>query len=315
MTVRPREHLYDGSHATLAEDDHHPMTQPDKDVRRTELGEFLRAQRGQLQPVEVGLPSGRGRRRTPGLRREEVAQLAGVGLTWYTWLEQGRDIPASREVVDALAHAMRMTPDQHRHLRVLADLPAPAHEPAPAGAQPRLQRLVDACAPNAACALDARLDFLAWNAAYVRVRGHDPAAMPPGRRNLVWAFFDDSLFRAQLAQWEPAARAVLSQFRAAAGQHAGDARFTELIAALAQVSTEFKHWWADYSVSDFAPTTLSIDHADVGHLALELFQLHPAEHPDVVVVIQVPATADARRRVESLLANERGDEQTGAYPP
>ena len=100
---------------------------PLRPTRRTELAAFLRACRARLAPADVGLPEGSasGRRRTPGLRREEVAQLSGVGVTWYTWLEQGRDISASIQVIDALGRALLLTPDQHRHLRELAGLPSP----------------------------------------------------------------------------------------------------------------------------------------------------------------------------------------------
>lgn len=280
------------------------MTEPNRtsDLRRTELGEFLRSQRARLQPVEVGLPHGPGRRRTPGLRREEVAQLAGVGLTWYTWLEQGRDIPASRQVIDALARALRMTPDKHRHLRVLADLPVPSPDPAPAEALPRLQRLVDALAPNVASVYDSRFDYLAWNRSYVRVRCHDPGEMPMSYRNLLWALFTDSPFRRHMVWWKPSARAMLSQFRAAAGQHGGDPRFTELVDALTEASPEFGAWWADYPVADFAPATIAIDHPSAGRIALELFQLRPVEHPDLLLVIQVPKTDDDGKRVEALLS-------------
>jgi transcriptional regulator with XRE-family HTH domain len=110
---------------------------PARPSRRTELGAFLRAQRARLTPADAGLPEGSasGRHRTPGLRREEVAQLSGVGVTWYTWLEQGRDISASVQVIDALARALMLTPDQHRHLRELAGLPPPG--PCSASSGPR----------------------------------------------------------------------------------------------------------------------------------------------------------------------------------
>src|SRR5215475_14801582 len=113
---------------------------------RTELGAFLRARRAQLRPADVGLPGGgaSGRRRTPGLRREEVAQLSGVGVTWYTWLEQGRPISASGQVIDAIGRALQLTPDEHEHLRLLAGLPALESPAQDTDLTPRLQRLVDA---------------------------------------------------------------------------------------------------------------------------------------------------------------------------
>lgn len=274
----------------------------DDEGRRRELAAFLRAQRARLHPADVGLPAGTAQRRTPGLRREEVAQLSGVGLTWYTWLEQGRQIPASAQVVDALARALRLDPDRHRHLRALADLPPPETQ-TEAVPERRLRRLVDGAAPAPAAVYDAHYDYLAWNRPYALVR-HDPGAVPEARRNLLWLLFTDPAIRASMPGWEPAARAVLSQFRAAAGQRA-DARFAELVAALGDASPEFHGWWAEYPVRDFRPATIAVDHARVGRIALELFQLHPVERPDLLLVIQLPATEADRERIRTLLGPAR----------
>jgi transcriptional regulator with XRE-family HTH domain len=268
------------------------------DARRRELGGFLRAHRARLRPQDVGLPAGTGMRRTPGLRREEVAQLSGVGVTWYTWLEQGRSIPASAQVVDALARALRLGPDQHRHLRDLADLP-PRPLPTPLRAE-RLQRYVDAAEPSPAAVYDIHFDYVVWNRAYTLVR-HDPGAVGEPYRNLLWLLFTDAAIRSWLPRWEGAARAVLGQFRAVAGQRAHDPRFAELIAALSGASPEFREWWADYPVRDFRPATITVEHPAAGPIALELFQFRPVEHPDALLVVQVPATDDDRHRIAALL--------------
>jgi transcriptional regulator with XRE-family HTH domain len=271
-------------------------------ARRAELGAFLRAQRARLRPADVGLREygDPGLRRTPGLRREEVAQLSGVGVTWYTWLEQGRDISASAQVVDALARALLFDPDQHRHLRGLAGLATPAGETFVDDVLPRLQRLVDAAAPNIASIYDVHLDYVVWNTAYTRLR-NDPGILPGHLRNLLWMMFTDAKNRARLVRWEPAARAVLSQFRAAAGQRPDDPRFGALVAALTKVSPEFQKWWAEYPIRSFRPATIEIDHPEIGRLDLEMFQLRPVEHPDLLMVLQVPAGDADRRRVASLL--------------
>src|SRR5690349_3026980 len=217
-------------------------------VGRTELGAFLRAQRARLRPVDVGLvPRAGERRRTPGLRREEVAELSGVSSTWYTWLEQGRPIVASAQVIDALARALRLDPDRHRHLRGLAGLSPPPVEPAPVDLAPRLQRMVDAATPNMAVVSDRYFDFVAWNEAYARIR-HDPEPVPRARRNLIWMLLTDPENRARMVGWEPAARAVLSQFRVSVGQRPEDPRFVELVAGLTEASPEFREWWAEYPV-------------------------------------------------------------------
>jgi transcriptional regulator with XRE-family HTH domain len=271
-------------------------------ARRAELAAFLRACRARLGPVEVGLTEGSasGRRRTPGLRREEVAQLSGVGVTWYTWLEQGRDISASIQVIDAIARALLLTADQHRHLRELAGL-RPPQSPAPAGDMlPRLQRLVDAVAPSPASLYDEHFDYLVWNEPYVRVR-HDPLTLPANRRNMLWMMFTDPGNRVRMVYWESAARAVLSQFRAAAGGHPDDERFAELVAALNQASPQFRDWWAEYPVRSFRPATIAVNHPVAGLIQLEMFQLRLVDQPGLVMVIQVPADKASLGRVRSLL--------------
>jgi predicted kinase/transcriptional regulator with XRE-family HTH domain len=269
---------------------------------RGQLADFLRSRRARLTPADVGLPgdSEPGRRRTPGLRREEVAELSGVGVTWYTWLEQGRKITASPQVVDALARALRLSADEHRHLRELAGLavapPASSDDP-----QARLQRLVDAAAPNAASVYDQHFDYLAWNEPYRLIR-HDPAGLPAGRRNLLWMMFTDADNRARMTTWDRAARTLLSQFRAVAGRHPGDPRFAELTAALTEASPQFRDWWAQYPVRYFRPVRIRIRHPQAGRITLELFQLRLEDDPGLVMVTQVPADPASRDRVAALLA-------------
>jgi len=278
-------------------------------VRRTELAAFLRACRARLTPADVGLPdaSASGRRRIPGLRREEVAQLSGVGVTWYTWLEQGRDISASIQVIDALARALLLTGHQHRHLRELAGLPPPEPPPLTGDMLPRLQLLVDAAAPSPATVYDEHFDYLVWNEPYARVR-HDPSTLPASRRNMLWMMFTDPGNRARMVRWEPAARAVLSQFRAAAGRHPGDPRFAELVAALTEASPQFRDWWAEYSVRYFRPAKIAIKHPEAELIQLEMFQLRLVDQPGLVMVIQVPAGKTDLARVRSLRPN-------GGQPP
>jgi transcriptional regulator with XRE-family HTH domain len=280
-------------------------------TRRAELGTFLRTQRARLTPADVGLVAGSasGRRRTPGLRREEVAQLSGVSVTWYTWLEQGRDISASAQVVDALGRALRLSPDQHRHLRELAGLPPAPPPPGPGASAddmlPRLRTLVDAAAPNPASVYDSHFDYLAWNEAYIRVR-NDPASLPPRRRNMLWMMFTDPANRARMVRWESAARAVLSQFRAAAGRRPGDPRFAELVTALTEASPQFRDWWAEYPVRSFRPATIGIKHPRAGLITLQMFQLRLVDQPDLIAVIQVPDSETSLSRVRSLLAGRAG---------
>jgi hypothetical protein len=270
--------------------------------RRTELAVFLRACRARLSPADAGLPEGSaaGRRRTPGLRREEVAQLSGVGVTWYTWLEQGRDITASAQVIDALARALLLTGDQHWHLRELAGL-SPPEPPAPAtGMLHRLRLLVSAAEPSPASVYDVHFDYVAWNQPYALLR-HDPGTLPVSLRNMVWMMFTDPGNRARMVRWEPAARAVLSQFRAAAGRHPDDPRFAELVAALTEASPQFRDWWAEYPVRSFRPAIIAVNHPEGGLIRLQMFQLRLVDQPGLIMVIQVPAGETDLARVRSLL--------------
>ncbi len=155
-------------------------------------------------------------------------------------------------------------------------------------------------APNPASIYDSHFDYLVWNEAYVRVR-HDPAMLPANRRNMIWTMFTDPGNRARMTRWEPAARAVLSQFRIAAGRDPGDARFAELVAALTEASLEFREWWAEYPVRYFRPATIGINHPCAGLIRLHMFQLRLIDQPSMLLVMQVPASKTDRRRVTSLL--------------
>lgn len=271
-------------------------------ARHTQLGEFLRAARAQLKPEDIGLLTygDPGRRRTPGLRREEVAELSGVGLTWYTWLEQGREVEASRQVIDALARTLRLDADQHRHLRFLAGLSEPQERDAAAD-RARLQRLVDAAMPNLAAIYDQNFDYLVWNTAYLRIR-HDPLELPADRRNLLWMMFTDKANRVRMPRWESAARAVLSQLRDATGRRPGDPDLAALVSGLRDASPEFRQWWSEYPIHRFRPATVGVEHAGVGFIELELFQLRPVENPALLMVVQIPATAVAAERIAAVLA-------------
>ncbi|GAA1403443.1 helix-turn-helix transcriptional regulator [Catellatospora coxensis] len=259
-------------------------------ARRAELGLFLRTMRAAVTPADVGLTPDLqpGRRRTPGLRREEVAELSGVSLTWYTWLEQGRNVTPSTQVVDALARALRLNEDQHHHLRRLVGPRPPVRAPQP---QPhrRLQRLVDAHTTVLAVVYDRHFDYVVWNRAYAQAR-LDPLTLPADRRNLLWMMFTYQPNRAVMgARWEVAARAVLSQFRIAAGEHPGDPRYTYLVDLLRRSSREFATWWAEYDVRPFRAARLVL-HGDSADTAVDVFQLRLVDEPDLLMVIQVPAT-------------------------
>ena len=180
------------------------LAPPPSQERRSELTDFLRNRRAQVTPQDVGLPAN-GRRRTPGLRREEVAQLAGVGLSWYTWLEQGRDIKPSAQVLDALARVLRLDTAERAHLFHLArvELPLPAGD-YPREAPPDLAHFVERVAPYPAYLIGPRTDVLAWNAAATAMLG-EPTRAPDGRQNLLWWLFTAQELRHRAAPGAPLA--------------------------------------------------------------------------------------------------------------
>lgn len=275
---------------------------PDPDAaRRAELGAYLRAQRARLQPEDVGLNPPPGRRNTPGLRREEVAQISGVGLTWYTWLEQGRRIATSAPVLDALARALRLDGDAHGHLRCLAGLPMPDLAPISGGANGEFARLLGTLLPAPACVFGPRFDFVAWNETFARI--WRPDSLPASRCNAVWMAFCEPEHRRTWVNWEERSRSLLAEFRAAAGQHAGDPAFAELIGALEQASSEFHAWWAGYEVRRSIAGPLKICTAKVGAINFDVIELRICTHPSLRLAIHTPTRLTDERKLNRLMSS------------
>lgn len=208
---------------------------------RIELAEFLKSRRERLTPEEVGLPSG-GRRRTPGLRREEVATLARVGLSWYTWLEQGREISVSSTFLDNLSRALKLDATERRHLYLLAQQRPPC-EPGRTWCvvPPLIIRLIEDLDARPSYVLNLRWDVLAWNDAADRLFGFSEQALE--RRNLLWMLFTSKRLRQLLDPWEGQAVQIFSSFRRDFVQGTQDADIVELVKDLERVAPEFCDWW------------------------------------------------------------------------
>jgi transcriptional regulator with XRE-family HTH domain len=250
---------------------------------RRELAEFLGSRRRQVNPAAVGLPAG-GNRRTPGLRREEVALLAGVSHTWYTWLEQGRDIHPSRQVMDALARTLRLSPAEHDYLlRLSGHGGAPASRPFD-GVPAHLQRLMDALIPSPVYAITSSWAIVGWNSAYERLYS-GVAEMPASDRNLLWAVFTDPAVRTLLGDWETDSRRFLTQFRAEVGPRLTDPDVVDLVGRLQAASPAFREGWASHDVDRFTSTERRFEHPDVGSLVLEHHQVTPADAPGIQLVV------------------------------
>ncbi|MEV7021835.1 helix-turn-helix transcriptional regulator [Kitasatospora sp. NPDC093558] len=229
----------------------HPGTAPaaatPADARRHDLAAFLRSRRERLTPEQVGLPP-TGRRRTPGLRREEVAQLAAVGVTWYTWLEQGRDIQVSTQVLDAVCRALLLDPSERAHLFTLAaaEDPAPVYE-CPS-VTPSVRLVLEQMAPYPAGVINTRYDVLAYNAQYTAIVG-DLDALPPEDRNLMWLAFTPSRFREVLVDHETERNVMVARFRAAMADHGSEPGWKSLVTRLQKASPDFAQAWQRHDVA------------------------------------------------------------------
>ena len=220
--------------------------------RRTELAAFLRSRRERITPADVGIPGGL-RRRTPGLRREEVAQLAGVGVTWYTWLEQGRPINVSAQVLDAIARTLRLDQAEREHLYRLADVPEVAVPRVHDRLEPEVQTVLDGLTEMPAAVLNSRYDVLAWNAMYEALWPTVTEEAECGGRNLLWASFMTPACCSSFVNRDTELPQMVANFRAAFGRHLGEPAWTELIQRLSEASPEFAELWAAHDVA--APST------------------------------------------------------------
>jgi transcriptional regulator with XRE-family HTH domain len=266
---------------------------------RQELSSFVRRQREQLKPGDVGLPI-TGRRRTGGLRREEVAALAGVGLTWYTWFEQGRDVNVSAAFLDNVARALHFDAAGRAHLFRLSGQPAP--EPAisvPKSVPPGLQDMIDAMRGRPAYVKDARWQILAWNAAARFVFG-DFSCIPARERNSLRLAFVDSPFRRAMTNWDEDARRIVARFRADYARHADDPGLRQLVATLEKTSVEFRLLWRQYEVLDHGNGVRQVTVPGVGTMQFGymVFRLEGLQKLTIVAYSPDPADTNFARFVK-----------------
>jgi transcriptional regulator with XRE-family HTH domain len=262
------------------------------------LGQLLRSRRERLAPADVGLPAGLSagrRRRTAGLRREEVALLASMSVTYYTFLEQGRPVRPSAQVLDALASALRMSATERRYLHVLAYGPGSSNEPAssasapPERLDPAVADLVERLEPFPTLVKGRRWDVLAANPAACELFG-DWSAGPPGERNLVrWMFTTDQAREVYL-EWEPEARAMLGRFRLSAARYPDDPDVRALIAELQRDSEQIRDWWPRHDVAAIGGSgSKKLRHPRLGPTEYSHVVLQVADQPDHTLVTYSPA--------------------------
>ncbi|WP_291344106.1 helix-turn-helix transcriptional regulator [Acidiphilium sp. 20-67-58] len=266
------------------------------------LGNYLKDRRARLDPAAFGFTPVR--RRTPGLRREEVAQRANVSTTWYTWLEQGRGGAPSADVLDRIARAMMLTDIEREHLFLigLGRLPEARYH-APEGITPRLQRVLDTLDHSPAFIRTATWDVIAWNKAAAAVMT-DYSTLPDGQRNVLRMMFRDSRVRAAQSNWESVARYVVASFRADVAR-AGAARDVQsLVDELSATSPEFAALWADNDVQAHGDGVKILHHPLAGPLSMEFSGFAVDGRPDLTMVIYNPATAEDADKIGRLLKSK-----------
>jgi transcriptional regulator with XRE-family HTH domain len=258
-------------------------------TRLSELGAFLKSRRARVTPDDVGIAHGF-RRRTPGLRREEVSQLAGVGLTWYTWLEQGRDIHVSSQVLCTIARALRLEPAERVHLFRLA-----GHEPpagfAEEGIRPAHLRVLAQWEPFPAFITGWRWDVLAWNRPAAAVFG-DYGELPDGRRNLLWSMFAVRERRGLYEDWEGEARKMVAKFRSEAASYLDEPAARVLVAELQAESPEFATLWERRDVHARTDGRKRLTHPTLGLLELEHTSYHVSDQPGVRLSLFAPVLGE-----------------------
>jgi transcriptional regulator with XRE-family HTH domain len=267
-------------------------------ARRDELAGFLRNRRERITPQDVGLTVS-GRRRTPGLRREEVAQLAGVGVTWYTWLEQGRDIAPSPQVLDAIARTLQLDRHERTHLFRLADAPDPSHVDGCNAVPDTVRVLLDKLEPYPAAVVNGRYDVLAYNRTYNAVVG-GLDELEPGERNALWRIFTDPVSQARWLNWQESAERMVASFRASMARHTGEPAWKCFLARMLDASPQFAEIWQRHEVRPLQQMTkrLFSPHGDL--LELETSSLWIAESVGVRLVTYLPSNDETRGRLQAL---------------
>lgn len=263
------------------------------------LGQYLKDRRARIDPSALGLPSRR--RRTPGLRREEVAQRANISPTWYAWLEQGRGGAPSAAVLDRIAGALMLTEVEREHLFFIGlNRPPQVRYQAVDGVSPRLQRVLDALETTPAMIRTATWDAVAWNRAFAKVFT-DYSALPPSERNILKLIFCDPRARAIQHDWEAVARLVISSFRIDAARAGAVSQVAELVDELCRRSPDFERLWRDNDIPDHGDGFKRLRHPDLGAVAFELSTFAVDGRTDLSMVVYNPATPELAGRIAALI--------------
>ena len=279
----------------------------DEQSRRRELADFLKTRRARLSAAEAGFYTN-SRRRTPGLRREELAELADIGITWYTWLEQARKIKVSVQVLEKIAVALKLTPAEKRYLFVLAKQPLSEDIEQAETIEPALRHLLNDLELSPAFVTGRLWRILAWNRAAVALFG-DFGELPPGERNLLRFAFTNDKARELFIGWEDFARTVLARFRRACGNHyESDPEAVRQIEELKQDSADFREFWLRHDVKDeFLHSRRELNHPSAGHLVMEETSFQIGDTLDFQLTTYAPVSdSDTRAKLQQLVKTSSG---------
>jgi transcriptional regulator with XRE-family HTH domain len=273
--------------------------------RRRAIADFLRSRRMRRQPEELGLPRGR-RRRTPGLRREEVATAAGVSAEWYTWLEQAREVRPSAEVLSRISVALRLEPNETRHLLTLGGYAIPVSSgdaPRAVSVSLRLQRLIDQMEYGPAWVFGERWDILAWNRAASVIHG-DLASLQGIERNALYQLFLGDRMRSMLLDWERHGRQCVAKLRVMYASRVDDPWFNELVTVLRTRSSDFERWWNENDIEVWQEGVKHYEHPEVGRLVFDftVLDVHDERMAPLRLITYVPAPGTGtREKMKELL--------------
>lgn len=260
----------------------------DQEEKRRELGKFLKSRRSRLTPEQFGLPVGP-RRKVQGLRREELAQIAGIGLTWYTWLEQGKSIQVSTQVLECLVTVMQLNAEERNHLYKLAlgQLPVEQTASIEESLIPIVQNFMNEYQRCPAYVTDQRWDILLWNKAGEQVFGNFEK-MDKKERNAIWRCFASPAYRNLIEDWENHAKRLLAQFRSTSTPFVGENWFKDLVAELMVISPEFRQWWPSYDISGTPIGKKMINHPRVGTMVMEHITFRVYDAPELKLTVYRP---------------------------
>ncbi len=268
---------------------------PVSERRRSELGKFLRTRRERLSPADFGMAAGL-RRRTPGLRREEVALLAGVGVSWYTWLEQGREINVSTQVLDALARTLRLDRAERWHMYVLAEAVPVAVSTGRCALTEAVAEILRALDPLPAVVTNSRFDVLAENDALSDLFRFWHS-LPCIHWNTLWCVLTEPTARDQMPDYDEHVRYLVARLRAAYARHVGDPDWEEDIRRLSGLSDEFTELWSRHEVAEFQPRVRTVIHPHAGTLTFTTSELQVPASQEARLIVYTPADDETRKRL------------------